>query len=125
MIHHLMGAVCFLGGRGGGEGNLAPPLPVLPIAALWKALPGLHACPAPCAHSTATPPRPDSPPWFAALCCAAPGLRDVAGQRMLSELAALPNVHLAASFDHVNTPLLWDMQVGRWGRALFPRASRP
>ncbi len=30
---------------------------------------------------------------------------------MLSELAALPNVHLAASFDHVGTPLLWDMQV--------------
>ncbi|GAB4819936.1 hypothetical protein N2152v2_006982 [Parachlorella kessleri] len=40
-----------------------------------------------------------------------PGLRDPAAQRMLSELAALPNVHLAASFDHVDTPLLWDMQT--------------
>lgn len=39
------------------------------------------------------------------------GLRDRVGQVLLSELAALPNVHLAASCDHVNTPLLWDMQA--------------
>jgi hypothetical protein len=43
----------------------------------------------------------------------AAGLRDAAGQRMLSELAALPNVHLAASYDNVNTHLLWDMQASR------------
>ena len=30
---------------------------------------------------------------------------------MLSELAALPNVHLAASVDHVNAALLWDLQT--------------
>jgi len=40
-----------------------------------------------------------------------PGLRHSNGQRLLSELAALPNVHLAASIDHVNAPLLWDLQT--------------
>lgn len=40
-----------------------------------------------------------------------PGLRDQASQRLLSEVAALPNVHLAASVDHINAPLLWDMQT--------------
>ncbi|EFN52388.1 hypothetical protein CHLNCDRAFT_26858, partial [Chlorella variabilis] len=40
-----------------------------------------------------------------------PGLRDHSAQRVLSELAALPNVHLAASVDHVNAALLWDQQV--------------
>lgn len=39
------------------------------------------------------------------------GLRDSAAQRLLSELAALPNVHLAASVDHANAALLWDQQV--------------
>ena len=39
------------------------------------------------------------------------GLRDHSAQRVLSELAALPNVHLAASVDHVNAALLWDQQV--------------
>lgn len=38
-------------------------------------------------------------------------MRDAAGQRLLSELAALPNVHLAASVDHANAPLLWDLQT--------------
>jgi hypothetical protein len=41
----------------------------------------------------------------------AAGLRDAAGQRLLSELASLPNVHLAASCDHVNSSLLWDLQA--------------
>jgi origin recognition complex subunit 2 len=40
-----------------------------------------------------------------------PGLRDAAGQRLLARLAALPAVHLAASVDHVNAPLLWDLQT--------------
>lgn len=40
-----------------------------------------------------------------------PRLQDTGAQRMLSELAALPNVHLAASVDHVNFPLLWDLQT--------------
>lgn len=44
--------------------------------------------------------------------CAA-GLRSHAAQRLLSELARLPRVHLAASVDHVNAALLWDQQVGR------------
>lgn len=39
------------------------------------------------------------------------GLRDHAAQGALSELAALPNVHLAASVDHANAALLWDLQV--------------
>lgn len=37
-----------------------------------------------------------------------PNLRDKADQALLGELAALPNIHLAASVDHVNAPLLWD-----------------
>lgn len=32
-------------------------------------------------------------------------------QRLLSEVASLPNVHVAASMDHVNAPLLWDIQT--------------
>jgi len=40
-----------------------------------------------------------------------PGLRDLGSQRLLSEMSALPNVHLAASVDHVNAPLLWDLQT--------------
>ena len=37
---------------------------------------------------------------------------------MLSELAALPSVHLAASIDHVDAPLLWDLQIAdRFGWA--------
>ena len=43
------------------------------------------------------------------------GLRDRAAQRALSELAALPNVHLAASVDHANAALLWDQQASRQG----------
>lgn len=40
------------------------------------------------------------------------GLRDPTSQRQLALLAAVPNVHLAASVDHVNAALLWDLQVG-------------
>ncbi len=36
------------------------------------------------------------------------GLRDWESQALLSELAALPNVNFVASFDDVNTPVLWD-----------------
>ena len=39
-----------------------------------------------------------------------PSLRDVDSQRVLGDLAALSNVHLAASIDHVNAPVLWDLQ---------------
>lgn len=39
------------------------------------------------------------------------GLRDSESQRLLSEMASLPNVFLAASVDHVNAPLLWDVQI--------------
>ncbi|KAL4449034.1 hypothetical protein ABPG77_007751 [Micractinium sp. CCAP 211/92] len=40
-----------------------------------------------------------------------PGLRSHEGQRLLSELARLPRVHLAASVDHVNAALLWGQQT--------------
>lgn len=40
-----------------------------------------------------------------------PGLRDHAAQHMLSELASLPNVHLAASVDHASAALLWNQQT--------------
>lgn len=40
-----------------------------------------------------------------------PGLRDTGSQQLLSQLAALPNVHIAASIDHLNAPLLWDLQT--------------
>lgn len=40
------------------------------------------------------------------------GLSEPGSQMLLSELAACPNVHLVASMDNVNTPLLWDKQTG-------------
>ncbi|PSC69977.1 Origin recognition complex subunit 2 [Micractinium conductrix] len=40
-----------------------------------------------------------------------PGLRDHSAQRALSQLAALPTVHLAASVDHANAAALWDTQT--------------
>ena len=39
------------------------------------------------------------------------GLRSLPGQAVLSRLAACPTVSLLASYDHVNTPILWDEQV--------------
>ena len=36
------------------------------------------------------------------------GLRSREAQALLSRLAACPCISLLASFDHVNTPLLWD-----------------
>ncbi|XP_039495542.1 origin recognition complex subunit 2 [Drosophila santomea] len=35
-------------------------------------------------------------------------LRNVKAQAILSRLARVPNIHLMASIDHINTPLLWD-----------------
>ncbi|XP_023171405.2 origin recognition complex subunit 2 [Drosophila hydei] len=35
-------------------------------------------------------------------------LRNVKSQAILSRLARVPNIHLLASIDHINTPLLWD-----------------
>ncbi|KAH8383080.1 hypothetical protein KR009_006661 [Drosophila setifemur] len=35
-------------------------------------------------------------------------LRNVKAQAILSRLAKVPNIHLLASIDHINTPLLWD-----------------
>ncbi|KAH8243988.1 hypothetical protein KR032_011914, partial [Drosophila birchii] len=35
-------------------------------------------------------------------------LRNVKAQAILSRLARVPNIHLLASIDHINTPLLWD-----------------
>lgn len=40
-----------------------------------------------------------------------PGLRDAASQRLLSQLAVQPHVHLVASVDHVNFPVMWDLQT--------------
>ena len=39
------------------------------------------------------------------------GLNAPEHQRVLSELASIPRVHFAASIDHVNAPLLWDLQT--------------
>lgn len=35
-------------------------------------------------------------------------LRNNKSQNILSQLAAIPNIHLIASIDHINTPLIWD-----------------
>ncbi|SPP88106.1 blast:Tudor domain-containing protein 1 [Drosophila guanche] len=35
-------------------------------------------------------------------------LRNVKAQAILSRLARVPNIHMLASIDHINTPLLWD-----------------
>lgn len=40
-----------------------------------------------------------------------PGFRSSEAQGALSALAACERVHLVASFDHVDTPLLWDAQL--------------
>jgi len=37
-----------------------------------------------------------------------PGLQLPEAQEALSQLASIPNVHLVASVDHINAPLLWD-----------------
>ena len=50
-------------------------------------------------------------------------LQDTGAQRMLSELAALPNVHLAATVDHVNFPLLWDLQTKDRFQWMFHQAA--
>ena len=39
------------------------------------------------------------------------GFRKPEAQAVLSTLAASDRVHLVASFDHVNTPQLWDPQL--------------
>ncbi|KAK9814620.1 hypothetical protein WJX72_008800 [[Myrmecia] bisecta] len=49
-----------------------------------------------------------------------PGLRSADAQRLVSELAACDNVHLVASMDHVNTPVLWDNSMaGRFNWLYF------
>lgn len=35
-------------------------------------------------------------------------LRNERSQSVLSRLASFPNIHLIASIDHINTPLIWD-----------------
>lgn len=39
------------------------------------------------------------------------GLRSHQSQTILSTLAAIPQIHIVASIDHVNAPLLWDSQM--------------
>ena len=39
------------------------------------------------------------------------GLRSREAQALLADLAACPCISLLASFEHVNTPLLWDGQL--------------
>lgn len=41
-------------------------------------------------------------------CTQCTGVRTQEAQSLLSQLAACPNIHLVASFDDVNTPVLWD-----------------
>lgn len=40
-----------------------------------------------------------------------PALRNYRDQRSLSELASIPRLHFGASIDHVNAPLIWDLQT--------------
>jgi hypothetical protein len=40
-----------------------------------------------------------------------PALRNYRDQRILSEIAVIPNVHFGATIDHVNAPLIWDLQT--------------
>ncbi|GAX72753.1 hypothetical protein CEUSTIGMA_g209.t1 [Chlamydomonas eustigma] len=39
------------------------------------------------------------------------GLRESSEQAVLAELASCSGVHIAASIDHINAPLLWDMKT--------------
>jgi hypothetical protein len=62
-------------------------------------------------------PPPPSPPPPSHTHRTPAGLRAPEEQRWLAELAALPQVHLLASADHVNAPLLWDKHAAarcRW-----------
>lgn len=52
------------------------------------------------------------------------GLRSMEGQALLAEMAACPCIHLIASMDAVNTPLLWDRQAtARFNFAYFDVTS--
>lgn len=55
-------------------------------------------------------PLPNSAAWYAihASCTQCTGLRTLEAQSLLSQLATCPNIYLVASFDDVNTPVLWD-----------------
>ena len=57
-------------------------------------------------------------PHLSPLLCT--GLRGPEEQALLAELAGCPGVHLAASVDHINAPLLWDVKT----RASFRCGAR-
>jgi hypothetical protein len=40
-----------------------------------------------------------------------PSLRSLEQQRALSEFSRIPRLHFGASIDHVNAPLIWDLQT--------------
>ena len=40
-----------------------------------------------------------------------PGLRATEEQALLAELAGCPGVHIVATVDHINAPLLWDVKT--------------
>lgn len=40
-----------------------------------------------------------------------PSLRSLEQQRALSEFSKIPRLHFGASIDHVNAPLIWDLQT--------------
>ena len=40
-----------------------------------------------------------------------PGLRGTEEQALLAELAGCPGVHIVATVDHINAPLLWDVKT--------------
>ena len=61
--------------------------------------------------------RPLNPHLPPLLCT---GLRGPEEQALLAELAGCPGVHLAASVDHINAPLLWDVKT----RASFRYGAR-
>ena len=69
-----------------------------------------------CSFAATSPGCPPASPYPTPQPCLPPpapgtGLRDAAAQRQLSRLASLPRVHLAATVDHANAALLWDLQT--------------
>lgn len=48
-----------------------------------------------------------------------PGLRGEEEQALLADMAACPNVHLLASCDHVNTPLMWSTALAARFRSVL------
>lgn len=67
----------------------------------------LHGCP----HGGGPAQAHHRPTHHPSFFATTTGLRTEEGQALLSQLAACPGVHLVASIDHVNAPLMWSRAV--------------